>query len=263
MSTVAGVTAAPRPSRLPLAIPLTIAAAWAVVLAAQASGGASFLHHHEVAHDFTPARALLFLLAWQVMVAAMMLPSALPLVALFAAAAGRQERPRRVMTAFVGGYVLIWGLFGAVALFGDVALHGLEERWPFLEERPWLIGGTALALAGAFQFTALKDRCLHVCRHPAVYLRRHYRRGTLEAFRIGRDHGAFCLGCCWALMLLMFAAGLANLAWMAVLTAAMVYEKVSRRGRRLTPVIGVVLLVWAALVLAHPGWLPEPFAAAA
>ena len=88
----------------------------------------------------------------------------------------------------------------------------------------------------------------------------HYRRGTAAAFRLGRGHGVFCLGCCWALMLIMFAVGVANLWWMALLGGVMVYEKVGRHGKRLTPVVGVALLVWAAMVVAHPGWLPASLA---
>jgi predicted metal-binding membrane protein len=95
------------------------------------------------------------------------------------------------------------------------------------------------ALAGVFQFSSMKDRCLDVCRRPAVYLHHHYRRGIGQAFRLGRGHGLFCLGCCWALMLVMFAVGMANLAWRAVLAGLMAYEKAGRHGRRLAPVTGV------------------------
>jgi predicted metal-binding membrane protein len=114
-----------------------------------------------------------------------------------------------------------------------------------------------LALAGAFQFSSLKDACLRQCRHPGAYLLRHYRRGVREAFELGRGHGLFCVGCCWALMLVMFAAGVANLWWMAALTAVMVYEKTGSGGRRAVPTTGLALLLFATLVLAHPGWLPN------
>jgi predicted metal-binding membrane protein len=91
-----------------------------------------------------------------------------------------------------------------------------------------------------------------VCRHPAAYLLRHYRRGVPEAFRLGWGHGLFCLGCCWALMLLMFAEGVANLTWMAALATVMVYEKTGRQGDRVARLVGIALLGLAALVLAHP-----------
>jgi predicted metal-binding membrane protein len=243
------------PRRIPLAVPLAIALAWAVALATEASGAASALHHDGLLEGDLPrwAGLVLFLLSWQLMTAAMMLPSSLPLVRLFWAASGRRE----ALAAFVGGYGLVWGVFGLVAFAGDGLLHALVSVLPALEERPWLIAGGVLVTAGAFQFTSLKDACLDECRHPAVFLMREYRRGTRAAFRLGREHGVFCLGCCWALMLVMFAAGFANLAWMAVLAAVAAYEKIGRHGRALTPVLGVALAAWGAVVLAHPAWLPS------
>ena len=241
--------------RIPLAVPAAIALAWAVALAAEASGTASTLHHDSLFEGGLPrwAALALFLGSWQLMTAAMMLPSSLPLVRLFWAASRRRE----ALAAFLGGYVLVWSLFGLAAFAGDGLLHELVRALPVLEERPWLIAGGVLVTAGAFQFTSLKDACLDECRHPAVFLMRKYRRGTGAAFRLGRDHGVFCLGCCWALMLVMFAAGFANLAWMAVLAAVTAYEKIGRHGRVLTPVLGVALVGWGAVVLAHPAWLPS------
>lgn len=240
--------------RIPVAVPAAIALAWAVALAAQASGAAPALHHDGLLDGGMPpgTALLLFVASWQLMTAAMMLPSSMPLVRLFWAASQRRE----ALAAFLGGYALVWSVFGLLAFAGDGILHELVRVLPPLEERPWLIGGSVLVLAGAFQFTKLKDACLEECRHPAMFMLRGYRRGTGAAFRLGRDHGVFCLGCCWALMLVMFAAGFANLAWMAVLAAVTAYEKAGRHGRRLTPMLGVALAGWGALVLAHPGWLP-------
>jgi len=248
------MTAVAAPRRIPVAVPAAIALAWLVALAAEASGTASALHHDHLAGGGPPrwAALVLFLLSWQLMTAAMMLPSSLPLVRLFWAVSAR----RTALAAFLGGYALVWSAFGLAAFAGDSLLHGLVHALPALEERPWLIAGGVLVAAGAFQFTALKDACLHECRHPGVFLTRKYRRGAGAAFRLGRDHGVFCLGCCWALMLVMFAAGFANLAWMAVLAAVMAYEKIGRHGRALTPVLGIALAGWGAVVLAHPAWLP-------
>ena len=111
-----------------------------------------------------------------------------------------------------------------------------------------------LALAGAFQFTKLKDACLDKCRHPGQFLLRFYERGTGGGFRLGARHGAFCLGCCWALMLVMFAVGVASLAWMAVLTALMVWEKTRPSGARSVPVTGVALLGAASIVLMYSAY---------
>lgn len=244
--------------RVPATILAAIGLAWALALVAEATGNGTALHHDTLIEGQIayPIAFVLFLLAWQAMIAAMMLPSTLPMVQLFAAASAGQPRPRAAMRAFVGGYALIWTGFGALAFLGDAALHRTVDASPWLQHHEFLIAGGVLTLAGAFQFTSLKDRCLEVCRHPGAFLLRHYQRGADGAFQLGRRHGMFCLGCCWALMLLMFAAGVANLWWMAGLTALMFYEKTGVGGRRAVPVAGITLLACAALVLAHPGWLP-------
>jgi predicted metal-binding membrane protein len=252
-----------RRGRVPRAVIVTIAVAWGLAFFAYASGRERQLHHDALIEHGPPlwAAAIIFAVAWQAMIAAMMLPSALPLIRLFWATAQRQERTGRVTAAFVGGYAAVWTGFGIAAFFGDVTIHRTVDATPWLAARPWLIGGGTLALAGAFQFSGLKDRCLSKCRHPAPYLLAHYRRGAAGAFRLGSGHGLFCLGCCWALMLVMFGAGVAVLWWMAALSALMVYEKVGRHGEKLVPIAGAVLFGAAALVLAHPPWLPNLLAA--
>ena len=250
--------------RLPIAVPVAILVAWAVAVIAQASGKAALLHHDALIEGNLPiwVALCLFLLAWQVMIAAMMLPSTLPMVRLFAAASTTQERAGGIQAAFLAGYLVVWTWFGTFAFVGDMALHHLVDTTPWLAAHPWLIAGSALSLAGAFQFSKVKDRCLSECRHPGAYLLSHYRRGVGQAYRLGRGHAVFCLGCCWALMLLMFAAGVANLWWMAALTAVMVYEKVGRDGARASRPVGVLLLVLALLVFLHPAWLPSALTAA-
>jgi predicted metal-binding membrane protein len=241
------MSAVASPRRIPVVVPAAIALAWAIAVAAEASGAASALHHDRLLEGGPPdwAALLLFLGSWQLMTAAMMLPSSLPLVRLFWATSQR----RQTLAAFLGGYALVWSGFGVVAFAGDGFLHALVNATPALEERPWLIGGGVLVLAGAFQFTKLKEACLEQCRHPGVFLMRKYRRGTGPAFRLGRDHGVFCLGCCWALMLLMFAAGFANLAWMAALATLTAYEKIGRQGPFLARAAGVALLALGIVVL--------------
>jgi predicted metal-binding membrane protein len=248
--------------RTPTPVLLAIAAAWMLALAAELTGTAETLHHDALIEGGPPlwAALLFFLLAWQAMVAAMMLPSSLPLIRLFDGVSARQDRPRRARAAFLGGYAAVWTGFGALAFVGDVVVHRSVDAVPWLEERPWLIGGSALVLAGAFQFSDLKERCLSKCRMPGPFLLARYRRGTAAALRLGLGHGLFCLGCCWALMLVMFAAGVAVIWWMAALTAVMVYEKTGRHGAALTPVVGVALLGLAAVAFAHPPWFPTPFA---
>jgi predicted metal-binding membrane protein len=247
--------------RAPRAVLLAIASAWALAVAGELSGSARALHHDSLLEGGPPLWVALplFLLAWQAMVAAMMLPSALPLIRLFEAVSGNQARARQARASFLAGYAAVWTGFGLLAFLGDSAVHRAVDALPWLAERPWLIAGGVLALAGAFQFSDLKEQCLSKCRQPGPYLLARYRRGSAAAFRLGLGHGLFCLGCCWALMLVMFAAGVAVLWWMAALTAVMVYEKTGRHGSAATPVIGVALLGLAALALAHPSWLPALF----
>lgn len=252
----------PRPSR-PTIILWAIAAAWAVALAAEISGRGSALHHDALVEGGLPLWASLavFLMAWQVMIAAMMLPSSLPFITLFNRTAAAQPRAGLVQASLAAGYLAMWTAFGALAFAGDIVLHRTVDAWPWLADRPWIIGGAVLIVAGAFQFSDLKERCLRECRHPGAYLLKHYRRGAGAAFRLGRGHGLFCLGCCWALMLVMFAAGVANLAWMAGLTLLTVFEKTGKGGERAVAPIGLGLMILGLLVLAHPGWMPSLFAA--
>lgn len=254
------VTAAQhRRRRLPAPVLLlVILGAWALAIAAELTGRAEWVHHHELVEGSLPVIATLglFFLAWQAHIAAMMLPSSLPLMDLFGRAAATQPHPNAARAAFLGGYLLVWTVFGFAALGGDALLHVVVDRWAWLAERPQLIGGGVLLLAGAFQFTDLKDRCLKQCRHPALFLTAHYERGVGNAFALGRRHGLFCLGCCWALMLVMFSVGIANLAWMAPLALLMLFEKTAPGGDRTAP-IGIWLLALGALVLAEPTWLPQ------
>jgi predicted metal-binding membrane protein len=245
---------------VPAPILAAVAAAWGAAVAAEASGIAGSLHHDSLLEGgpgFGPA-LLLFLLSWQVMVAAMMLPSSLPMVRMFtAASAGAPDRVR-VQAAFLGAYAVVWSGFGLLAFVGDAALHALVASSPWMAANDWVIAPSVLMLAGAFQFTPLKDACLRACRHPASFLRRHYRRGTRGAFSLGTRHGLFCVGCCWALMLVMFAAGTVSLIWMAALTALMVHEKTRTSGARTVPLTGVVLLAAGSTLLLWGAYASTP-----
>jgi predicted metal-binding membrane protein len=263
------VSAVASRSRTPVAVLAAILAAWAAAGIAQAAGAGAVLHGHAAAHDAAEplwvavllppfwVSAVAFLVAWQIMVAAMMLPSSLPMVRMFAHAARRQERSSRVIAAFLGGYAAVWAACGAAAFAADVAVHRAGEAVAWFDAHPWVAPAAALVGAGLFQFSGLKDRCLDQCRHPGPFLMRHYRRGTRGGFDLGRRHGLFCIGCCWALMALMLVMGAASLVWMAGLAAVMYYERVGSSGHRLTPVVGVLLIGWGLVVAAHPGWLPE------
>jgi predicted metal-binding membrane protein len=222
---------------------------------AATGGGGLHVGPGNAAVSFWLAFAL-FLIAWQTMIVAMMLPSSLPLVRLFSVASASAPARGRALLAFLSGYALVWTAFGAVAFTVDTLVHRLIADDAGLRAHESMIVAGVLALAGAVQFTPLKDRCLTECRHPGAFLLRHYRRGTSGAFKLGRRLGLFCLGCCWALMLVMFVAGVANLICMGALTAVMVYEKTGTRGAKAVPTAGIVLLAWAAVTLMHPSWLP-------
>ena len=238
---------------VPIVVVSAIVGAWALAIALQIIDADGGLHHDALIDGGPPLGTALplFLLAWQVMIAAMMLPSSLPLVRLFTAASAAQPRPGAALAGLLGGYALVWSAFGLLAFFFDVGVHAAVDSSPWLHHHEWLFGASVLALAGAFQFTRLKDACLDRCRHPGQFLLRFYERGTTGGLRLGVRHGAFCVGCCWALMLVMFAVGVANLVWMAALTALMVHEKTRPLGAQAVPVTGLALLGAASIVLLH------------
>jgi predicted metal-binding membrane protein len=239
---------------VPPVIAAAIAVAWTAAIGAEITGTAHLMHHDALAHSDLPLIAVLgiFVLAWQLMIVAMMLPSSLPLIRLFRVAAANQPSPGRATMGLLLGYAAVWTAFGVVAFLGDLGLHRLMHGWAWLEARPQVIAGSVLVLAGAFQFSSLKERCLRECRHPGPFLLQHYGRGVEAAFRLGKAHGLFCLGCCWALMLVGFAAGVANLWWMAALTALMVFEKTGRGGERGVAPIGAGLIALGVLTFMAP-----------
>ena len=188
--------------------------------------------------------------AWILMTTAMMLPTTLPLFDAFDRLAATRSDHWRLMALLGLGYMTVWGAFGLLAH----ALHALlvagVERAPALAWHGWAIGAATIALAGAFQFSRLKHRCLEKCRTPLSFVIEHWRgrRHGWQAYALGARHGLFCVGCCWALMLLMFVVGAGNLGWMLLLAALMAIEKNFPWGRRLSTPLGVALLGWA-------GWL--------
>lgn len=248
-----------RPRRAIVVWPwLLVAAAWTVLVLAVLSHQTFLLDHHYLLQaSGLPWLAAfeVFLLCWQLMTVAMMLPSSMPMVKLVVYAGRRQARPAAVPLAFLSGYVVIWSAFAAGAFLGDTLVHLLVAVWPWLAFHPWLIGAVMFFIAGLFQFSSLKERCLDMCRTPLGFFLHHYRKGVGAAWRLGLRHGGYCLGCCWALMLVMFGVGVGNLAGMAALIGAMVIEKTVPGGKRLSPFIGVTLLLLGVLWLAHPVWL--------
>ena len=222
------------------------------------AGAGGMGHHGAVFERWTgPLRLGAFLAVWLVMIGAMMLPTVVPMVRLFGAVTARAPGPTAARLTFLAGYLAVWAAFAVLALLADQAVHALVATWAWLAARPDLLLGATLVLAGAFQFSPLKNACLTACRNPVGFLWQHYRRGAAGAWRLGLRHGVSCLGCCWALMLVMIGTGIGSLAWMAGLTAVMVIEKTARRGARLVLPVGVVLLV-AGTSLSLSGLLGSP-----
>lgn len=204
---------------------------------------------HEDLGDLGESSTFLFLfvIGWTVMIVAMMLPTSLPLVTLFYTFTRQRQDRRRLVSLLIIGYLGVWALFGAIAHLADWGLHESVKRSEWLAVNAWIIGAGTIALAGLYQFTPLKYYCLEKCRSPLNFIMGHW-RGKQEAMRsllLGMHHGLFCLGCCWSLMLLMFAVGLGSLGWMLVLGAVMTVEKNMPWGRGLSMPLGVVLLLWA------------------
>lgn len=237
-----------------LLLAATVVAAWLAMMAADMAGWQPVLHHHHLIEGGLPLWAAfgLFLPAWLVMVVGMMLPSSLPMLVAQGRLARREARPGAARAAFLGAYLATWALFGGIALFGDAGVHHLVDASPEVALNQYLIAPATLVGAGIFQFTPLKRRCLAKCRSALGFLMDRYRPGTAGAMRLGFMHSLSCLGCCWALMLVMFAAGVAALVWMLALTVVMVAEKALPGGDRLTAPIGITLIL-GGLALAF-GW---------
>jgi len=237
-----------------------VVAAWVVTMLLVATGGGEYIVNHDAVLERQrfawPVTIALFLASWQLMTAAMMLPSSMPMMVMFLRVSRTGERRRLRFLTFLLGYFAVWTGFALGALAGDVGVHWLVETLPALAARPWLIGGTILVLAGAFQFSPLKEQCLDACRDPLTFFWKHYIAKSRSAWHLGLRHGLFCLGCCWALMLTMFAVGMGSLVWMTALAGIMVIEKVTRYGHRLATPIGIVLIVWGVLVGLNVDWLP-------
>lgn len=224
-----------------------VGGAWIIAILAQATGGAALLHHHALIEDGPPPWMAvgLFLVGWQVMIAAMMVPASLP--ALRAVAGQTRPRARSSLFTFLAIFAAVWTAFGLLGFGGDVVIHEVVHRTAWLEERPWLIEAGVILLAGGYQLSPMKRARLAACRHP---LGLPYEAGPSDtgAIRLSLQHGLDCLASSWALMLLMFATGFANLGWMFILTALMVYETMGRHGHRVAMVGGLVLILFAMVV---------------
>lgn len=200
---------------------------------------------------FSISNAFLYVVLWGVMMVAMMLPAMTPIVGLFQTIAQKKREqglPFAPAWVFVAGYVALWTLTGSVGYAADMAIQSLPEQIPALRAYGMVIGGLTLVGAGLYQLTPLKYLCLSQCRSPMGFLLTSWRDGTLGAFRMGLHHGAYCLGCCWSLMAVLFVMGTMNLVWMGLLTIVIFVEKIVPRGVAMGRATGVALILFGLVM---------------
>jgi predicted metal-binding membrane protein len=202
---------------------------------------------------WTAAHFAMTLGMWAVMMVGMMLPAAAPMVLFFATFSRRsRERGHTVapVGAFVSGYLGVWSAFALGATGFQWALDRAALLSPHMAAVSPVVGGGLLIAAGLYQWTPLKDACLGLCRSPVAFVMGHWRPGAGGAFRMGLEHGAFCVGCCWALMGLLFVGGVMNLLWVAAITLAVLAEKVAPRGGWIARATGIALVLGGVWVIA-------------
>ncbi len=196
--------------------------------------------------------AALMLVMWWLMMVGMMLPSAAPMILLFAAVSRERQRSGTdagPVAAFCIGYLLVWGLFGVGAVALQWALDRVALLSPEMVTSSVAVGATLLVGAGIWQFTGAKDSCLRKCRSPIQFLAQHWRPGARGALRMGITHGIYCVGCCWVLMLLLFYGGVMNVYWIAGLAMFVLIEKAIPAGRWLGKMAGAALIGWGATLM--------------
>ena len=199
--------------------------------------------------QWTPGYAVLMFCMWWVMMIAMMLPSAAPVLLLFMRVNRGTSASSLVPTSvFAVGYVLAWGVFSFIATIAQWAMESAKVLSPMLEtSNVWLSAGIVVA-AGLWQLTPLKRACLRHCRTPLSYLLANWRPGRRGALRMGLEHGTYCLGCCWFLMALLFVGGVMNLFWIAALAIFVLVEKITPYGHWISRASGVVLVICGVLL---------------
>ncbi len=203
---------------------------------------------------WTAADAGLAAVMWAVMMVAMMLPAAAPMILVFATVnRKRRESPGAApyvsTTLFVLAYLAVWGAFSVAAALAQWALHAAALLSEDAMQAAPLAGAVLLAAAGIYQVTPLKYACLARCQTPIGFLLGEWRDDNRGAVVMGLRHGLFCLGCCWVLMALLFVGGVMNLAWVAAIAAFVLIEKVLPAGRLVSVISGAALLIWAAWTL--------------
>jgi predicted metal-binding membrane protein len=203
---------------------------------------------------WTAADFALNVAIWWVMMPGMMLPSAAPMILTFATVNRRKRtrgRPFVPTAVFTTGYLTAWGLFGIAATLADWGLEQTALMSPMTQRLTPALGAALIVVAGVYQLTPFKYVCLTHCRSPFDFVLNHWRDGAVGALRMGFEHGLYCLGCCWFLMALLFAAGTMSLLWMAAITAFVLAEKLFPAGRWIARVSGLVMIAFGLYLLSR------------
>jgi predicted metal-binding membrane protein len=231
------------------------AGAWAALLWQSADAGMDMT----MASSTMGLRAPLFLAIWVTMMVAMMFPTAAPMILTFhKVQAGKRARGDAFVSTwvFVTVYILVWTLAGVAAYAGALAAEAITLRAALSSTAAARIGGAVIMLAGIYQLTPLKDLCLAKCRTPITFIMTSWRDGAIGALRMGLLHGAYCLGCCWLLFVILFPLGIMNIAAMAVITLIIFAEKTLPWGRLAPRAAAAALVAYGVVVIAAPQVLP-------
>jgi predicted metal-binding membrane protein len=193
---------------------------------------------------------LLFVCGWLLMTIAMMLPTSIPLLVVFHSMLRARANWPLLISLAVFGYIAAWLVFGIAAYAATIEITHAADHLTWIHIEPWAITAGILLLAGLYQFSPLKYRCLEKCRSLFSFIAGHWhgRHERAEAFTLGVSHGAFCVGCCWALMLLMIPIGAGNLSWMLMLAVVMAVEKNLNGGKLIAKPLGAALVTLALFV---------------
>ena len=222
---------------------LLIALAWAWLALWKMPGGGEI---------FTLPNFLTMFAMWAIMMVAMMVPSALPMILLYSASVKKARADGghlAPLAVFVLGYVVIWTLFSAFAALFQLTLQdiGIVNKM-IVGTNPWLTGGL-LIIAGGYQLSPWKDQCLRFCQHPVMFITKYWRTGRFGALKMGILHGGYCVGCCWALMLLLFVGGVMNLLWIAAIAIYVLVEKMVPLPQKWGIFSGTVILFTGVYVI--------------
>lgn len=234
------------------ALAAVVVLAWSYLLLGASVNSAMAMGGPLMPMPWTLATVRVMLVMWIAMMAGMMLPSAAPMILLFSAIDRRRPSGAlgyRATALFAIAYLVIWAAFGMVATGAQWRLDRARLLAPATAAGSTALAGALFVLAGAYQLTPLKQACLRQCRSPLDFLTRYWHSGALGAFGMGLRHGLFCLGCCWAVMVLLFVGGLMNMLWVAALALFVFVEKAIPAGRRLGQAGGVVLILWGGATL--------------